>query len=667
MKKLLSLLLALCIVVTCVPVLASENSSAEEVLTKVKMKIDIPEELEEFSYSQNKYDGILRYDFNWNDESYDKEVYISSDSKGRIVEYNYYESGMYNGERTLIGYTIDDAKILSDSFIEKAYPEYILGDDVLKYEEDLAKSSYSGRYKTFSFTYQRYYKNEKVNSNYVIVRVRATKEKIFVQSAAAFLDQEVVFSNGNLKELDQEDYLKNFPIKLHYSPEYKDDGKEVKLYYTLEKGYVSRENGEKIEEKFASRYATSEEDSAVEEYSISMGANKNSAVLTDKEKGEIDKMASLVKAQDVANLLRKFELLKLDDSMVVDDIYSYKMDEEYYVSFDLSNEDRTVSVTYEGETGVVTGIYSYKTKYTMEVKEEETKNTIPEEALKAFAASLSDNKTEDTLITFEESGNRAVMNCERLVNSIPYDSNSISVTYDLNEDMVTSYYISWDKDVSTFPDPKNVISEEDAKKIIFDIAPLYNTYVNTADGYVGGVTIKNSVVIDALTGEMRYKASEEKVPYTDIEDHWAEKEIKALFEHDIYLPENTFKPDEYITQSDMVKLFLACKDSGVIPIYWAKDKISEYCVKEGYIDLAEPDRNVTREEAFNTLINIIGYKEVAGYDIYKSTYTDGADFEKIGSGEILKAMGVLSGDRARPKDYITRGEVAVMVYRYLAR
>ena len=60
----------------------------------------------------------------------------------------------------------------------------------------------------------------------------------------------------------------------------------------------------------------------------------------------------------------------------------------------------------------------------------------------------------------------------------------------------------------------------------------------------------------------------------------------------------------------------------------------------------------------------LGYGSIAEFDIYKSSFTD---MEGDGSAEILKAMGVLIGNTARPDDYLTRAEAATMVYRYLSK
>ncbi len=658
MKKLVSVFLVILMALSAVPVFA--ESLSEEVLIKVKTKVEIPSELTEFSYGENAYDNVLRYGFNWHDEEYTKEINVYADSLGRIVSYNYYEQMDYNGERSLIGYTKSDALTLSDEFVSRAYDEFSTGDDRLIRDEKKDRSTYSGRYKTFSFTYQRTYKGESVNSNYVTIKVRATKEKIYVQSAYASLDNEFKVESLSAKEnITQAEYLKAFPIDFYYVPTYTEKGKEVKLVYTSEKGYVSRVTGEKVTEAFFDRYADREESVTMDSNMAFGSANKESG-LTKVEKEEIEKMNNLVKPEEVLKKLKAFEILKITDDMKIVNSSTYKTDEKYIVNFELSDEKREMNVSYNGETGVVTMLYSYqKTDGETPSKEE------PKEEIEAFAKAMSNGKTEETEIEFNSyNETELTMEAWRIVNGVKYPANNVTVEYNKIQECVTGYYLSWDEDVSALQNPKDAIGLEKAEKVIFGITPLYNTYVKTDEGYVPSATVDRPLTIDAVTGEDWYPQAESKIQYTDISSHWAEKEIQTLFEHDIYLPGENFNPDGRITQADMIRLLSACRDSHVIPITWLKEQVVEEAINQGYIETNEPDKEMTRLEAFEALVNIIGYGEVASFDIYKTSFSD---LEANGSAEILKALGVLKGDAARAEDYATRAEIAVMVYRYLSR
>lgn len=661
MKKLTALLLALCMAFAATGVFAAEKGD-EEAILKVKERLDIPDCLTEFSYNTSTYDGVLRYDYNWHNEDYSKEINVSADALGRIVSYRFYDEADYSAEKSLIGYSVKDAQSLAEETAKSFYPEYFENEtDCLVLNSGRTSSSYSGRYKTFNFTFDRIHNGVNVNGNTVTVRVRATKDNIYVQSVNAALDEKAVFTEGSETKLGKADYTEKFPIELYYAKNYEEKDSPVTLYYSVEKGFVSALSKEIVTEEYFDGYDRGEgtEDAFS---AMGFGAQKNEKI-TEKEQAELDKIANLIKPEEIEAKLKTEELLNITDDMKIDEQHKYKSDDGYFVRFTLSSEKRYMHVAYNGETGAVTNIYSYFTK-NAEGETGKFKSDNLREDMEKLAESLSMEKLNETEVTFSQTEEQSVLNAERMVNGILYPENGISVVYDNECNMITSYSLNWDKDVSDFPEAANVIGEKAAEDIIFEIAPVYNTYVKTKDGYLSAITIEKSVTIDAFSGKERYKATDEKLAYTDIDNHWAKEAINALWEHDIYLSGERFNPESPVTQEDMLRLFTACRDIGVIPIGWEKAYVSEYGVKNGYIEGAEPDKLMTRKEGFEALVNILGYGEIAKLDIYKSSYSD---LDNNGSAEILKAMGVLEGDTARADDYLTRAEAAVMVYRYLSK
>lgn len=661
MKKALAVLMVVIMAMSALPAFAAE-SLPEEVLLKVKTKIHVPEELKEFSYSENKRDNIIRYDFTWHTEDYDKELYVSSDKDGEIVSYNYYEQMDYSADRTLIGYTLADARPLAEEFIKEVFPQFdTWGMDFLSFENET--SSYNGRYKTFTFTFARKYLPYRVESNAVTVRIRATKDKMYVQSMSASLDNgEEIFKGGEMKatkELTEKDYVEKFPIDFYYAKDYSGKEETVSLFYSVNKGFVSLIDKEILTQVYFDRYA----DKGFAEESVTMDAamgtvNRNEA-LTKEEIAELENMAGLVGVESVIKEIKAIELLKIADDMKLESTYTNKQNDKYFVRFTLQNEEKTTNVTYRGETGEVTSLYTYyKHDNDAECK------VMDEDKVKAVAEKLAGKKIDETKINFNDTETMGTMNAVRLVNGIKYPGNSINVTYNKERDEVTRYSLEWDEDVSGFPKPDQAMGFEKAEAVMLEIAPLYKTLVKTEKGYLPAISIEKNVTINAVTGEELYGYTKDKVAYTDIDSHWAKEYINVLWEHDIYIEGDKFTPDEAINQADMIRLFSACRDNGIIPIGWAKAEITKYAFENGYVEASEPDKMMTRREAFKALVEILGYGPVAKFDIYKSSYSD---MEPDGSAEILKAMGILIGDSARPDDYLTNAEAAVMVYRYLSK
>ncbi len=660
MKRFTALFLVLCIILGAVPVFA--QNEVEEVLREVKKRIEIPEDLTEFNYSENKYDESLRYDFYWTNEKGNKEISVSSDSKGRVVRYNYYEYADRNYDRVLIDYTLEDARRLADKFLQKAYAEYFDDEgDTLDLSEDVI-SNYRGYQKNFTIYYDRIHEGLKVESNRVTVRVVATKDKIYIQSVNASLDEDGKYVQGEDvfgEEEQNERYEEKFPIKFYYATDYSGEKPEVKLFYSIEKGYVSYLTGETLEKERFDRYAITEETA---EDSMAMGTLNKNEGFTPQEKAELEAMQNLIKPEEIEKTLRSLKLLGMTEDMKLNEIYTYKSDEDYFVNIGFKGEERNLFAAYNGVTGEIININSYFTIYD-EKKEAAADKNVPEEDIKAFIRALAGDKVDETAGEIEVDDTRAGYNLHRVVNDVAYYENSISVTYDIKDGIIRRYSLNWDKDVSSFPKPDTAIGMEKAREILFEKGESENVYVNTKDGYAKAVTLAQAVEIKAENGEESYSVKNKKTVYTDVEGHWAEKEIKVLWEHDIYIPGDKFTPNEPITKKDMISIFAGCTgdssslylDSGTVGI--AKES-------ENAQEDEELNKPVTRKEGFAALCKVLGYGEVAEFDIYKSSYID---MEACGSAEILKAMGILKGDKARGEDYLTYAEAAVMVYRYLAK
>lgn len=669
MKRFVAVVLIFIMAMSALPVLA--KGSAEDALVEVKMRISIPKELSEFNYSESSYDGVLRYDFTWNTKEYDKELYVSADSNGEIVSYNYYEQMDYSSDRTLIDYTIEDARPVAEEFVMQVYPHFdTWGMDMLRIKEE--SSYYSGRYKTFVFVFERRYMPYTVESNSVTVRVRATKDKMYIQSMNAALDSfDDVFDGGNTEakyDLGVKEYTEKFPIDFYYAKDYSGEEDKVSLFYSVDKGFVSLMDKEVLTQVHFDRYSDkgfTTEDSVMMEGAAGGSANRKE-ILTEAEIKELEEMKGLVSVSEIEAKLRGLELFKITEDMVITSTSANKYDEKYMVYFTLKGDERTANVTYNGKTGEVISINTYFHVWNDEkgetVTREETENV--KKGMESLATALAGDKTKETKTEFTVGETSIVMSSERQVNGIKYPENNISITYNTDKKVATNYRITWDEDVSDFPKVEEAISLEKASEILFKKSPIYKAIVKTEKGYIPAITIPESITINAITGEELYADTNEKVKYTDIDSHWAKDIINVLWEHDIYLAGDKFNPDSAITQADMIALFSACRDSGVIPLGWTKERIAQYGVEAGFIETEEPDKEMSRKEAFGALVSVLGYGEVAKYDIYKSSYSD---MDADGSAEILKAMGILEGDIARPDDYLTRAEAAVMVYRYLRK
>lgn len=191
-------------------------------------------------------------------------------------------------------------------------------------------------------------------------------------------------------------------------------------------------------------------------------------------------------------------------------------------------------------------------------------------------------------------------------------------------------------------------------------------------------------VLDAYTGNVLdyngkpYK--DNKAPeYTDISGHFAEEQVKTLARFGIISfsgPE--YRPNEMIVQKDYLMILSNILDNYYGPVIKEdseQDDINEMykqLIREGIIEEGEksPESLVTREDAVKFIIRALKYREVAEIEgIFIVPFSDEEDIAPVLKGYVAIASGLKivqgSGGKFYPKNNLTRGEAAVMVYNYL--
>lgn len=660
MKKIIALLTVVAMLFAAVPAFAADE--AESVLKIVKSKIDVPEEMENFNYSSNTWEGEVRYYFYWSGD--DGSASISADKDGNIKSYYIYDDSFYTEEKkTIIRVSEADAEKTAEEFIKRAIPEmFVNEEDTLLADEEETSVYNSGSFKSFTFLFKRYYKGVYVYGNQASVTVYANGSVMTVTDMEASIDTSAAFDEDEHLTLTREDYEKEFTPKLYYKSYYTDGENEVKLVYTIEKGFISEKDGKRAESAGSDDVILFEKTNAAES-DMSAGGSRQ-VNLTPQETEELANMGALLTKEELEAKLRGMEELKVTDDMKLSYSNTYKSEENYYISLSLIAEgedgtERSIHAFFNASTGEIQGIYNFTSESGKPTDEEKGKYR---EKAKEFMNKLEPDKMKE--VALEE--NETEVTGKRIVNGVEYPENSISCVY--SGDMVLSYSLDWDEDVSSFTDPKNAIGETAAYEALFKTTDLQHVWLNTKSGYIPAVTIGKAVTLDAVTGEDMNKIKAASAEYSDIEGHWAEEMIKAVAEQGIYLEGDTFRPDDNITQGDMLRLF------GALFYYpsFARGSLDyDWLIKyKGVVTKEEADENktVTREEAFNTFVNMMGAGEIAELDIFKSTFSDADSFENgYGSAEILRAMGVIMGGTARPGDMMTRAEAVSMIFHYLDR
>jgi hypothetical protein len=285
-----------------------------------------------------------------------------------------------------------------------------------------------------------------------------------------------------------------------------------------------------------------------------------------------------------------------------------------------------------------------------------------------------------------------------MVNGIPFEDNSISITIDQQLGLISSYSETWD--VVDFISSKGVISKIKIPDILLKKNALKLKYINTQqneekvknDGAVrnGDIELVYStdtdkpLCINAFTGSLigyfnGDPYTEPGVPtYKDLDSKSFKDIVIQLYTAGLLADGESFRPDAPMLQKDYLYMIGRYKGSyyfsSVAGTMSQKDMDGMYraLINDGIIneEEKEPDGVVTRQEAVKFLLRAAGYRRFAEMKgIFKESYNDSTliDTDNVGYAAIAKALGFIKGDEFNPGKALTRIEAVSMIYDYLRR
>lgn len=209
-------------------------------------------------------------------------------------------------------------------------------------------------------------------------------------------------------------------------------------------------------------------------------------------------------------------------------------------------------------------------------------------------------------------------------------------------------------------------------------------------------TIYQTPVLDAVTGQWKNEAtgepfSFEKPKVTDIQGHWAERELQLMLDYQaLQVKDGLVNPDMAISKGEMVKMLVIAMNGG--DYYDAgylssrantfKDVESsnpyfayvETAVDRGLVDRRfgsfEPDSKMSREDMADMIVRALGYKSLAeNSEIFRNDFKDADQLQSIGNAAIVTGLGImtLSEGSFNGKEEVTRAQAATAFYRYLEK
>lgn len=661
------------------------------------------------------------WDMSWrmqnNDKSYD--VSIDADT-GKVINANIENNGSDN---TAVTITESEAKVIAENFLKKVNPEDF---KQTKLKEDNDWTRYGkGQLSNYTFTYIRYANSIPFQDNCLFVEVNGAEGK--VSSYRCTWNQNIKFpeaSNYTSSDKALSLFKGNMAMQLHYV--LYDDS-----YYASK--YTNDNSSKQIKLVYMPVYSNGNTLNAItgkfDNNSTNITENKN---LTDKEREEFYKKYKAASSTDkeidkstAQNIMTKIIKEFYGDGYTISEINYYESNmkdndvnnkKQWHGNFKKGNKnDKNVQngyISIDASNGALISINKYNNygRGNEDIKPAITWQQAYYKAINAVAEYFPDKvKSIETLQTRtinadeinSKSNNRYLgFDFQRKENGAIYDSNNISVNFDVSDGSIRGLTSYWSNDMK-FTDTKGIITDKTAKEDYFkNNSPelSYTQYNKSNDyqnpqyeirlSYVQNDNYLNSC-IDALSGKrMTYDGEEidENIEsfLQKIKGNKYEKELFILAKQGI-IGTNNFNESKEVTKIDLIKMLVNMKGYKPYMVSDAADlklsgvakgsadyKYLQMAVACGIIEdkeeVFDPSSKVTREEMVKSIIKLLGYEKLASNsDIFAVSFKDSSKIDSgyKGAAAIAKGLGIVDGDNLRPKDNATMIELAVTAYKAL--
>lgn len=760
MKKITALVLALLVTISVFPVsFAAEVLSGtkamlneptveemEKIIKIVKLKLDVPEECENFEwyYNSPSYYRRAGWSLSWYDKDYENSVSVTADSDGNIINYSKNIPIKDRKDVYLPAFSRSELAETAKSFLKKLCPE---ASESLVLTDSKSSSIYQRSY---------YYYFTRFENGIIVPDDTATVTVDYVTGEVKNLgvnfhyglsfDGEDIIGEEKAKDIICENNTMNISYRL--KNEYSDNGKLISrkayLVYTPVLSYVSvdAQTGKIYTERNTWNIVTNDKFAVngtlsgdfAESESAGAGADRDYE-LTEKELEQLKVLEGLItKDEAVKKVVENDRLYIEPNATAVEAHLNYKSDNEPYVLnesgeteekekkyvWNLSFSAPYDTATYENgyyhasmnavvdaKTGEILSFSSsvpgYKYYEGSSIPQAVFDKESAEEIFLSFANEQIPDKIENTRKTSSTDRNviryipaddgtevpvyRCVQfNYVRVNEGVDFDYNTIRGTVDLATGKITEFSYSWYENID-FESPCDAITPNDAYRVLLDSKGFglnyeinsnytYNQYLaEQAKGIVDYDSLYESeqytrlvysgydyatTSVSALGGKLiTYNGEEYKdfkgFSYTDIEGHWAKKDIELLCDLDIGFEGDKFNPDSYITEEEYIYLL---NSFGKYSNEMTPDKNEVY------------KNSLTRTHAVKYAVDCLGYYKIASMpDIFITDFADGSEIvrEDVGFIAIARGLGVVEGNLGsfRPYDCITRAEAVRLVLNFV--
>lgn len=658
-----------------------DSKALASAITIAKTRLDIPEELSEFSYYTSDGYGSTSYTLTWSTpDSADVYSSVTVEVCGSLI-LSYYNSSQYSGN--------DDgnhlAKLTGDQLYKKAQEVLKKIDptiaDVISIDRDSLDISVYGSDARISMV--RMKNGVPVqNDRGAMVLNKDTGEllgfNIRWHSKAAFRDSKDAISLDKAKQKYAE------MIKLTPQYEFDYDWQTGKItanlvYRQTDYGEINAFTGKKSNFSADGYFDDSMMDN--EESAADTGKGDGGYQFTPQEQAELDKDLPYAGSDAVIKLMQadKYMTYYTDMELVSSDLYkvSFTGKDKYYYTANFSNyvpdeydydyEDivddnvsvssstlepdkdwQEVNITVDAESGQVMSYYYYDSSNGSYSYDAAKADKLAEEIAKTYAGDKFSEYQDyfSGVDSWLDQDNKTVYggswhNWNRYANDILVSGDSISISFNSNMKL-TQYSYSY-TDVQ-LPDSSRMMSEDMIMEKFWENHDLNLYYLaRFTDKKTKTVLVYGTdeeVYVDAVTGEPVYswRYNDAANDLSGIKDKKILKMAQALADHGFLISSEKFSENDT-----------------------ADSSVFEQLVG---VNTGDDNKKLTKGEAL-----VIFTKSVAGdtvpelKGIYKSPFSDVKDTdENVGYYAIAYGMGVVSGNKLNADSDFTYGDMIKMVY-----
>lgn len=694
-----------------------------KVTQQVKAQVQIDSRYTTFQ-GESRSHGLEQYwELNWSNDNND-QLNITADQKGKILSYYRYDDegqgGRYDGYFVPVFPQLDRKQAQG---IAEAFLRQVLAAPVETCRLD-SQGHTELRKDGMHYFDGTIYLNGLVSPITVNISVDSGKQAVMSFQRSDAWRQFVGSIPGPKPAVSKEQAAKSLngtlALKLEYVTDPDNHDKAVLRYLPVSQGnyLVDAQTGKLID--IAELYKELEQgemEAAFDQAAVGAanGASRKS-MLTEVELQGIDKLRDVLTSDVLDGRLRAMPELGLKDFTLAESRYYYDRNKDSYtcrLTYALQTKqdaERKITQKYvvvDSKTGALQSLSTSYPYNENQISPSLTKAEAQKKAESFLSRYFKENYDKTRLYAPDSSTNKADSRAlnNHAERSISYQYAQIEKGYYFPENMYTVSVDAVTGNIDNFSgnfrktefqSPTGIISKSQALQAYFgayevtlgyeslpkkiDLSqPQWRPLIEQGYTYLQELrlayTLKAKQVpwaIDAKTGKPLYNQASQSGPIVYEDANLINAKAKTLAQYGIGFAGSKFKPEESLTQVDMLTLLLSADNYHLDPQAQTEDYDYLYnrAYQLGILTKAQrdPARKISRMEYVKAIINMSGYGKAANLQgIYTSKYEDFAAIAAADQGyaAIAQGLGLVKSQTFAAKGILTRQEAADILHDFM--